>query len=273
MEALLLDLALGAYLIGTIAAGAALVRPDERAARLAVLALAAGFLLGFAIVLVRSLELGVLAVSTGAEQTALFAWLLVGVYLVAQVRGRLVVLGALIGPIGFAGTLAALASAGRAAAVPDLLRSPWLPVHVTLAVAGDAAFALAGLVSAIYLWQEHQLKAHASRRALARLPSLETLDRMSFRLLLWGFLTLTLSVLAGLLWAELTHGRLLNWEPRTIWTMIVWLVYALLLHARLTVGWGGRRAARLTIAGFGVLALSLIGVNLLAPGSHTGAYG
>ncbi len=273
MEALLLDLALGAYLIATLAAGVTLLQPNLKATRLGVLALVAGFMLGSVVLLVRSLRLGALVLSGGVEQVALFSWLVVGIYLVVQLRSRLAALAGLVGPIGFIGALAALGSSEQPVDVPELLRSPWLPVHITLAVVGDAAFALAGLVSAIYLWQERQLKARATGKALARLPSLETLDRLSFRLLAWGFLTLTLSIMAGALWAELTHGRMLNWEPRTIWTVVVWLVYALLLHGRASVGWGGRRAARLTIVGFCLLAVSLVGVRLLAPGSHSGAYG
>src|SRR5207237_406232 len=136
---------------------------------------------------------------------------------------------------------------------PPLLRSPWLAVHVTLAFLGNAAFALACLVSVVYLWQERQLKSHSVGQLVRRLPSLETLDNVNFKFLGWGFVLLTMSIVSGVLWAELSFGRFWSWEPRTIWTSIIWLLYAVLLHGRVTVGWGGRRAAALTIVGFGVL--------------------
>jgi cytochrome c-type biogenesis protein CcsB len=156
--------------------------------------------------------------------------------------------------------------------VPPDLRSPWLAVHITLAFLGNAAFGLACLVSLVYLWQERQLKTHSVGRFLRRLPPLETLDDVNFRFLTWGFILLTLGILSGVLWAELSFGRLWSWEPRTIWSTIIWMIYAVLLHGRVTVGWGGRRAATLTIVGFGVLFVSFIGVNMLAPGRHAGSF-
>ena len=102
---------------------------------------------------------------------------------------------------------------------------------------------------------------------------MESLDRINFTFLAWGFVLLTLSILSAVVWAELSLGRFLSWEPRTTWSAIVWLIYAALLHARVTVGWGGRRAATLTIVGFGVLFISFLGINVLSPGQHAVAYG
>jgi ABC-type transport system involved in cytochrome c biogenesis permease subunit len=146
-------------------------------------------------------------------------------------------------------------------------------VHVTLAYLGNAAFALACLVSLLYLWEERQLKAHSVGGLVWRFPPLEKLDVVNFKFLTWGFVLFTLSIVSGALWAELYFGRLWSWEPRTIWTAIIWLIYALLLHGRVTVGWGGRRAAALTIVGFVVLFVSFIGVNVLAPGRHAVSFG
>jgi ABC-type transport system involved in cytochrome c biogenesis permease subunit len=80
-------------------------------------------------------------------------------------------------------------------------------------------------------------------------------------------------MLSGVLWAELSWGRLWSWDPLTFWTTVIWILYAVLLHGRVTVGWGGRRAATLTIVGFGVLFVSFIGVNMLSPGRHAGSFG
>jgi len=272
-EALLLRLALLCYLVGTVAGGLTLVRPREAMRRTTAWSLVAGFVLHAAGIVVRSQEVGTIAVGNLAEQGGLFACLLVGVYLLAQLRYRLAVLGAIVGPIGFVGALVALVAHGGAQDVPPFLRSPWLPVHVTLAFLGNAAFALSCIVSFVYLWQERQLKAHTVGSFVRRLPPLETLDNVNFKFLGWGFVLLTLSIVSGVLWAELSSGRLWSWEPRTIWTTIIWLIYAALLHGRVTVGWGGRRAATLTIVGFGVLFISFIGVNVLTPGRHAVSYG
>lgn len=267
-EAVLLQLSLIAYLAGTIAGATHLLRPHHLARSVATLAIAAGFLLQTSAIVVRAIEFGSFAVASFTEQSAFLACLIAGVYLVAQLRYHLAVLGAVVGTIGFVGALALLVAHGGVRDVPPDLRSPWLPIHVTLAFLGNAAFGLACLVSLLYLWQERQLKHHSVGRFLRRLPPLETLDDVNFRFLTWGFVLLTLGILSGVLWAELSFGRMWSWEPRTTWTTIIWFLYAVLLHGRVTVGWGGRRAAALTIVGFGVVFVSFVGVNVLAPGRH-----
>lgn len=273
METLLLKFSLVAYLLATLVAGWGIVKPGNVARWASTAALGAGFLLQAAALAVRSAELGTFAMTTFPEQFSFFALFLAGVYLLTQVRLRLAVLAAVVGPIGFIGTLAALVDHGSVPDPPPELRSPWLFVHVTLAYLGNAAFALACLVSLVYLWEERQLKAHSVGRFLWRLPSLERLDTVNFKFLTWGFVLLTLSIVIGVLWAELYFGQFWSWEPRTIWTTIIWAIYAILLQGRFTVGWGGRQAAALTIVGFGVLFVAFIGVNVLAPGQHADSFG
>lgn len=273
MESLLLKCSMGAYLVVTLVGGWGIVRPSNVTRWTSTGALAAGFVLQAAALVARWVSIGTFAITTFPEQLSLFALMFAGISLLTLVRFRLTVLAAVIGPIGFVGALAALVDHGGAPEPPPELRSPWLFVHVTLAYLGNAAFALACLVSFVYLWEERQLKARSVGRFLWRLPSLERLDTVNFTFLTWGFVLLTLSIVIGVLWAELYFGRLWSWEPRTIWTSIIWVIYAILLQGRFTVGWGGRRAAALTIVGFGVLFVAFIGVNVLAPGQHADSFG
>ena len=273
MEALLLKLGLGSYLVAALIGGWGVVQQKEVVRRAGGLTLAAGFAFQALAVATRSIHLGTLAITTLADQVSFFALVLTGIYLITQVRFRLDVLAAVVGPVGFIGILVAWVAHGGAPDPPPALRSPWLFVHVTLAYLGNAAFALACLVSLVYLWEERQLKAHSVGSFLWRLPSLERLDTVNFKFLTWGFVLLTSSIVIGVLWAELYFGRFWSWEPRTIWTTIIWMIYAILLQGRFTVGWGGRRAATLTIVGFGVLFIAFLGVNVLAPGQHADSFG
>ncbi|MDG2303070.1 MAG: cytochrome c biogenesis protein [Candidatus Binatia bacterium] len=273
MESLLLKFSLVTYLLATLVGGWGILRPSNMARWTSTTAMAFAFVSQAAALIVRSAQVGTIAITTFPDQVSVFALFLTGVYLLTQVRFRLAVLAAVVGPIGFIGVLAALVAHGGAPDPPPELRSPWLFIHVTLAYLGNAAFALACLVSLVYLWEERQLKAHSVGRFLWRLPSLERLDTVNFKFLTWGFVLLTLSIVIGVLWAELYFGRFWSWEPRTIWTMIIWVIYAVLLQGRFTVGWGGRQAATLTIVGFGVLFVAFIGVNVLAPGQHADSFG
>ncbi|MBC7631865.1 cytochrome c biogenesis protein CcsA, partial [Aeromicrobium sp.] len=64
-------------------------------------------------------------------------------------------------------------------------------------------------------------------------------------------------------------SRYWGWDPKEIWALITWIVYAIYLHARVTAGWKGRRAAVIALVGFATFVFSFYGVNLLFGGQHT----
>ena len=104
---------------------------------------------------------------------------------------------------------------------------------------------------------------------LHRLPSLQTLDDLNYLCLSLGFPFLTLGIITGSIWAEYAWGSYWNWDPKETWSLVTWLIYAALLHGRLTIGWRGRRAAYFSIIGFAVVLFTFLGVNLLLPGLHS----
>src|SRR3984957_15696985 len=191
------------------------------------------------------------------------------------VRLRLAVIGAFVAPaVTIALGAASLATSSGRLVLPETLRSVWLPIHVTLAILGYTMFVLAASVSIVYLAYESRLK---SKRALGPAnegaPSLEKLDRINYRLLGWGFVMLSLAIVSGAIWADATWGHFWSWEPKESWSLVIWILYAGLLESRLTVGWGGRRGAGVTIVLFSVLVGSFVGVNLIFPGKHGGSFG
>jgi ABC-type transport system involved in cytochrome c biogenesis permease subunit len=137
-----------------------------------------------------------------------------------------------------------------------------------LALLGDAVFGLAFSASLLYLVQERRLKAHRARSLLRHLPSLETLDRVNYTCLVWGLILLTLGIVTGIVWAHEAWGRFWASDPKLVFSLVTWAIYVVLLQGRMTAGWRGRFAAQLTIAGFAVMVLSLVGVNALALGLH-----
>ena len=60
-----------------------------------------------------------------------------------------------------------------------------------------------------------------------------------------------------------------SWDPKETWSLITCFLYAAMLHQRLTVGWRGRKAAIMAIAGFFAVLFTFLGVNLILPGLHT----
>jgi cytochrome c-type biogenesis protein CcsB len=213
---------------------------------------------------------------TNFGQALIFlAWLTAIAGLIVIVRLRMPVIGIYVAPIVMVVLAVGAATIQTARlAMPQSLRSAWLPVHVTFALLGYALFVLAAIVSLVYLVYERRLKA---KRPLLptdeRTPSLEKLDRISYRLLGWGFLMLSLAIVTGAIWADAIWGHFWSWDPAETWTLLIWILYAGLLESRLTVGWRGRRAATLTIAVFTVLVGSFVGVSLMAGGKHGGNFG
>jgi cytochrome c-type biogenesis protein CcsB len=267
----LLRLAIILYLGGTVAALTGIAIRQELPQTLLRQLLWAGLAAHCASIAARSWTVGHLAVTTLDEALSFLALLLVGVFLIVQLRRPLLALGAVVSPLAFGLTLAADAVYRGARPLPPVLDSAWLPVHVVLSFLGDAVFALAFSASLLYLLQERRLKAHRGR-LLRFLPSLETLDRLNYTCLVWGLILLTLGIVSGIVWAHTAWGRFWSSDPKLVFSLVTWGIYVILLQGRMTAGWRGRWAATLTIAGFAVIVISLVGVNVLALGQHGKAF-
>jgi cytochrome c-type biogenesis protein CcsB len=273
MALFVLRLAAALYLGATVAALAGV------AGRHAVSGRLLRWLLGLGVA-AHALSLGLQFLAAGnvpvvglGEALSVLAVFLVAVFLAVQVRAPLLALGSVVAPLAFGLAFAAVALKGGVEPLPPALRSVWFPLHVGVSMLGDAVFALAFSASVLYLIQERRLKAHRGGGVLRRLPSLETLDRVSHTCLVWGLVLLTLGVMSGIVWAHVAWSdRPWMRDPKIAATLLVWILYVVLLQGRMTAGWRGRWAAQLTIAGFAVIVFSLVGVNLLGLGMHGKAY-
>ncbi len=154
------------------------------------------------------------------------------------------------------------------AALAETGYSPWLPVHLGLVFAGIAGFALSSMVGVAFLWVRRQLK-QKNFSGLARLPSLEVLDRIQFRAMLFGFVFLTLGIGAGGVWAAVSLEETFVVDPKVLFTLLIWAWYGAALQVRLVAGRRGRWTALFSIVGFGGLLFSLAGLNFLLGGWHS----
>jgi len=270
----LLNLATGCYLVATVAAlfGIAVRRELPRALLSRILW--AGAAVHMAAIITRTMMHGALAFTSLDEKLSAFALLLVVLFLLVQLRGPLVALGAIVSPIAFCLTLVAAAVyQGEVRPLPPELASAWRPAHIILAFLGDAVFALAFSASVLYLVQERRLKGRHGRGFLRNLPSLETLDRFNYACLVWGLILLTLGIVTGVIWAHHAWVAAASWslDPTLVFSLVTWGIYVVLLQGRISAGWRGRRAATLTILGFVLIVLSA-GLNALGLGEHGKAY-
>ena len=105
--------------------------------------------------------------------------------------------------------------------------------------------------------------------SLRRLPNAKSLDAWSFRFVMIGFPVWTFGVMMGAVWGEHAWGRYWGWDPKETFSFIVWVVFAIYLHARVTYGWRETRAALITVIGLLAIFADLYAVNLWIAGLHS----
>ncbi len=150
----------------------------------------------------------------------------------------------------------------------NIFNNFWLISHVITVLIGNASFTLACGAGLLYLLQERAIKSKRPGFFFKRLPSLERIDATGYACIIIGFSMLTLGLIMGFIYAKAVWGRFWGWDPKEIWSGITWLLYAALLHGRISLGWRGRKAAIMSIIGFAVLLFTFIGVNFLLQGHH-----
>src|SRR5579883_355290 len=194
------------------------------------------------------------------EVLSFLGWLSVGAYLGLTFRYALPLAGALIVPVAL--VLEVAARVAPAPAGTGHAQTLLSVIHIGLATAGIAAFAVAAADAAVYLVAEGQLKGRGARRPLGgSVPPLETLDRLNRRAIQLGFPLFTVAMVTGAMWMMRlpptdSGSRLL--EPQYVMATIAWALYAALLLLRLVAGWRGRRAAIVTLGGFGAALGTLL---------------
>jgi ABC-type uncharacterized transport system permease subunit len=185
-------------------------------------------------------------------------WAVVLIYLIVGGAFRVSFLGAFAIPLVVALGAVALILAPDRTRDWGAFKSPWLGMHASLSLVAYGAFALACITGLMYLIQERQLKTHKLYPLFHRLPPIESLDLINYRLLLAGFLLLTLGIgfgfVLGLAFAK-------SDPPKTAWSFLVWAVYTTLLGARMMQRVRGRKVALVSVISFLLLMATFPVVN------------
>ncbi|HYH98433.1 cytochrome C assembly family protein [Hyalangium sp.] len=194
-----------------------------------------------------------------AQGFSALAFLLLALGLVLDLLYRKPVIGAFITPLAVAALVPGLLLQGGEAPLSPALRQPLLPLHITIALVGMAAFAVAAGVGFMYLLMERQVKGKRFGLLFSRLPSLEFLDTLNRRLVVAGFIALSITLATGAFFIA-GSTQVLTWmmDAKVLATLVAWGLFAGLAGARILVGWRGRRVALLTMAGFALVLVSFL---------------
>ena len=205
------------------------------------------------------------------ESMSFFALCVMAAYLVVEWKFKVKTLGAVVAPMAF------IILAANALFFPDEIRplvpalqSDWLLYHVITSFVSYGAFAVSFGISLLYLVKMKAEKGGLKEGSiLAMFPDLKVLDEVNYKTIAVGFPLLSLGIITGAAWANYAWGTYWSWDPKETWSLITWFIYAAYLHARLTRGWQGRRAALLSIVGFLAVVFTYFGVNFLLSGLHS----
>ncbi|HEY9160598.1 MAG TPA: cytochrome c biogenesis protein CcsA [Desulfomonilia bacterium] len=144
----------------------------------------------------------------------------------------------------------------------------WFFLHTSCVITGDALFLVSGIASVVYLIHDRSIKKGTIHSAASNLPPLVLLDKLTASTLSAGFVAMTLGMIIGGFWASNAGLKLSLIAPKIISGAVMWLIFAFILHQRFAIGWRGRRTAAITLAGFVVMAVLTISIEIFFPGAH-----
>jgi HemX protein len=217
--------------------------------------------------LMRGFRLDRCPVTNLYEAMLFIMWTIVAVYLVVGLWSRLRFLGAFASPVLFAmGVFALMPSLDRSHGPEPQFPLVWTSLHAALLSLAYGAFGLSSVAALMYLTQERNLKFHKLRAIFSLMPPIQRLEAAVGRLLVAGFLLLTVGLALGVVdLAHTNHPDNYRGDPKIIWSVVVWLLYLGLVVMRWRFAQGGRRFALGAIGSFVFVLLTFWGTNVLSP--------
>ena len=203
------------------------------------------------------------------ESLVFFSWTAAALYVFVEVKYKESIIGVFVSPLIFLGIAYASFDPSITSQISPLipaLKSNWLIAHVITCFLGYAGFALAFGFSFMYFIKP---KNPGSRPLFAKLPDWDTIDELTYQMIVFGFLFLTMGIITGSVWANSAWGKYWSWDPKETWSLITWFIYAIFLHLRLMRGWHGKKLAVVSIIGFAGVLFTYFGVNYLLSGLHS----
>ncbi|MHB8055113.1 MAG: cytochrome c biogenesis protein [Candidatus Aminicenantales bacterium] len=226
----------------------------------------AGFALAVAVLAVHTVALVLRTFQSGHapftnmyESLSFLAWASVLAFVFVEAKFKVPKVGAylMLIVIGIMALASSPLMPKEAAPLVPALQSYWLWLHVSVTLLGEAFFSVAFITSIMYLLAKDPEKR-------------EKMDSVSYRCVSIGFPLFTLGGLVfGMVWAQKAWGTYWSWDPKEVWSLITWFVFALYLHTRIVMGWKGKRSAFIAILGFLAALFTFFGVNYLLAGLHS----
>jgi ABC-type uncharacterized transport system permease subunit len=256
-----LRVAAALYSLGLLHAILTLIRRRPHMFRIALGAFSLGAVLHVVSLVEQGFESGHFPANNFFESVSFCALIITLLYLLLYRRYKLESLSIFIFPLVFLMTLLATFANPVSEWSSPAMRSALLIVHVVLVLLGYAALLLTAVAAVVYLIQERELKRKKPHGFYYRLPPLGTLDDLISKAMTFGFVFITLAVVAGTIWGFIElRGRWIS-EPKIVISFVTWGIYMAMVFLRVNAGWRGRKAA--------IIALVALGCSAVTWAAHT----
>lgn len=263
-EQVFFTLAFVFYILSSIIFFIYIASSKEKFGNIGVILTITGFTIHTIAMVLRIIESGRLPFSNQFEFATSFTWGIVLCYIALHFMYKFTSVGAFVMPLAFL-------MMGYASMLPKTikplmpaLQSRWLSIHVGTAIISYGAFAVACGISLMYL-----INLYNKDKVNKHIPDKDICDYLSYRVIAFGYLMLTLVIVTGAIWAKKAWSRYWAWDPKETWSLITWIIYSIYLHLRFNKGWRGKAAAWFSVIGFICVIFTFIGVNILLPGIHS----
>jgi ABC-type uncharacterized transport system permease subunit len=263
MPLLWLRVATVLYAVGLIHAILMLRQRGERSGRIAAPAVAIGMVFHFVSLVETALLFGYSELLSIRNAESALALLIALVFTVLYLRYKTASPAAFIFPLIFLLTFASALQHHPVTIRTSPLFKGWILFHVSTLVFGYAMLFLSFVSSLLYLVLSRQLKRKQSSSWAARMPALNEVDELGYKALLLGFPFMTIGLLAGSVVAQETYGSAFLTDAKVLFSILMWGMYLVLLYARWSAGWRGRKAAYLASFAF-LISVCAWGANYLS---------
>lgn len=189
-------------------------------------------------------------------------------YLYIETRSRVKDTGMFILSLAFLFEVASAAFIKDLVQLKPILKSSVVGLHVASAMLGYSALTISAVYGGLYLMMYHEIRSSRFGIIYRKLPDLQTLEKLSYRSIVLGFIFLTIVILIGYAWLPKTVDDFSYSDPKLIITDVVWAIYLAALLSRKAMRWTGRTVIIVSMVGFVLTVASMVVVNVFIPSFH-----
>lgn len=213
-----------------------------------------------------------LPVTTLGEASGFFAWSLAFIYLILLRQLKTETFGLILAPVLVLFLVPSFFPFQVNQTLFVHFHNTYFLLHVLSAFFGYASFALSFIAASLYLVLDRALKHKTPVHFYHRLPPLEDLERFIFRTVFWGSFLLGGTIVTGGLWAKSAFGTFILWEPKSVASLLTWVVYLVIIYLHEILKIKGRRIVLMSLGSFVLVLFTFLGTSLFQTGLHAGAW-